>query len=78
MYAIVNREDLRARLPVDGAATRLERFLKATVDMMKVLARACGHTHLSQFRREDLTTWNRDMAYLSGVAYGGVTPLEQG
>jgi hypothetical protein len=42
---------------------------------MQVLARACGHTHLSQFRKHDLTTWKRDVAYLTGVRYGGVVPL---
>jgi len=36
------------------------------------MARACGHTHLSDFSVEDLTTWNRDLAHLSGVAYAGV------
>ena len=63
---------LRARLPVQPAAERLARFLGASVDLMKILARACGHTHLSQFSRDDLTTWDRDMASLSGVPYGGV------
>jgi glutamate synthase domain-containing protein 2 len=66
---------LRARLPVDEAAERLARFLGAAVELMQVLARACGHTHLRQFRKTDLTTWKRDVAYLTGVAYGGVTPL---
>ena len=65
---------LRARLPVDEAAHRLERFLKATVDLMQVLARACGHEHLNQFTADDLTTFDRDIAHLTGVAYGGVMP----
>jgi hypothetical protein len=42
---------------------------------MQVLARACGHRHLGDFELRDLTTWDRDMAHLSGVAYGGVTSL---
>ena len=66
---------LRARLPVDEAAHRLDRFLRASVELMGVLARACGHSHLSQFAPRDLTTFDRDMAYLTGIAYGGVTPL---
>ena len=49
-------------------AERLARFFDASVELMKVLARACGHTHLSEFRHEDLTTWKRDMADLTGVA----------
>ncbi|MEZ5332777.1 MAG: glutamate synthase-related protein [Thermoanaerobaculia bacterium] len=69
------KEHLRARLPVDEAAARLARFLHASVELMKVLARACGHDRLSAFRREDLTTWKRDVAYLTGVDYGGAVPL---
>ena len=65
---------LRARLPVDEAAHRLARFLDATIDLMKVLARACGHDHLNQFTADDLTTFDRDIAHLTGVAYGGVMP----
>jgi glutamate synthase domain-containing protein 2 len=63
---------LRARLPVDEAAHRLDRFLRATVELMQVLARACGHGHLREFSADDLTTFDRDMAHLTGVAYGGV------
>jgi glutamate synthase domain-containing protein 2/nitrite reductase/ring-hydroxylating ferredoxin subunit len=63
---------LRARLPVDEAAQRLNRFLRATIELMQVLARACGHDHLSHFALHDLTTFDRDMAALAGVDYGGV------
>ena len=67
------REDLRARLPVDEAAVRLHNYLTATVELMAVLARACGHTHLDQFCTDDLTTFDREMAHLTGIAYGGVS-----
>jgi len=60
---------------VDEAAERLARFFGAAVEMMKLLARACGHTHLSQLEKGDLTTWKREVAYLTGVEYGGVVPL---
>ena len=40
---------LRSRLQVRVAAQRLNRFLGASVSLMQVLARACGHTHLDQF-----------------------------
>ncbi len=63
---------LRARLPVEDAADRLHRFFGASVELMAVLARACGHTHLSEFCTDDLTTFDRDMAHLTGIAYGGV------
>jgi len=66
---------LRERLVVDPAAKRLARFFGASVELMSLLARACGHTHLNQLHAGDLTTWKRDMAYLTGVRYGGVVPL---
>jgi glutamate synthase domain-containing protein 2 len=65
---------LRARLPVEEASERLNRFLRASVELMQVLARACGHRRLSDFSLDDLTTFDREMAHLSGVAYGGVDP----
>ena len=68
------RKDLRARLIVDDAAQRLQRFFAATAELMGVLARACGHTDLSQFCLDDLTTFDRDMSHLAGIAYGGVRP----
>jgi nitrite reductase/ring-hydroxylating ferredoxin subunit len=64
---------LRARLPVDEAAERLSRFLGATTELMQVLARACGHDSLSDFTVDDLTTFKRDMADLTGIAFGGVS-----
>lgn len=69
------KEHLRSRLIIDEAAQRLNRFFRASTELMQVLARACGHTHLNQFCLDDLTTWDRDMAYLTGVNYAGVMPL---
>ena len=66
------KEHLRARLPVDEAAERLARFFGAAVELMKLLARACGHTHLNEFGIGDLTTWKQDVALLTGVDFGGV------
>jgi glutamate synthase domain-containing protein 2/nitrite reductase/ring-hydroxylating ferredoxin subunit len=66
------RPELRARLPVDLAAKRLARFLVSATELMRVLARACGHAHLSEFCVDDLTTFDREMHHLSGIPYGGV------
>ena len=63
---------LRARLNVAASAEKLARFLGASVDLMKVMARACGHDDLQQFNLNDLTTWKPAMAELSGVRFGGV------
>ena len=64
--------ELRKRLKVDSAAEGLGRFFNASTDLMKILARACGHRSLGDFSIHDLTTWKKDMADLSGVTYGGV------
>ena len=66
---------LRQRLQIDASAERLKNFFQATVALMKVMARACGHQHLRDFRADDLTTWDRDIAYLTGVRYAGITPI---
>ena len=69
------KPNLRARLIVQESAKRLARYLEATTHLMQVMARACGHDHLNQFNLNDITTWKRDVAYLTGVPYAGVTPL---
>ena len=69
------KESLRRRLIVEQSAAQLARYLTATVELMTVLARACGHSRLSELSPYDLTTWNRDVAYLTGVRYAGVVPL---
>ena len=40
---------------------------------MTVVARAAGHHHVRDFAIDDLTTFNTDIAQLTGVAYGGVS-----
>ncbi len=66
------REDLRARLIIESSAQRLKNFFEATTGLMQVLARACGHDHIQKFNSNDLVTWNRDVAHLTGIAYAGV------
>jgi glutamate synthase domain-containing protein 2 len=65
------REDLRNRLVIDSAAEGLHNFFAASVELMKVMARACGHDSLGGFERRDLTAWKRDVAKLAGVEYAG-------
>ena len=67
------QEHLRKRLVVEQSADRLARYLEATVELMQVLARACGHSSLSDFSADDLTTYKRDIADLTGVTFGGAT-----
>jgi len=66
------REDLRARQIVDESASRLNNFFTASTELMALLARACGHSDLSMFNIADLTTFKPEMAWLTGVRFGGV------
>jgi glutamate synthase domain-containing protein 2 len=66
------KPELRARLKIDQGAEQLNNFLRASTELMQVMARACGHDHLGKFCIDDLTTWDREMAYLTGIEYGGV------
>ena len=68
------KSELRAKLDVENSAQQLARFLNASNDLMKVMARACGHDHINQFNRNDITTWKKDMADLTGIQYAGFDP----
>lgn len=67
------KADLRQRLNIDKASHQLKNFFEASTELMSVMARACGHNHLNQFNQQDIATWNREMAHLSGIKYSGVT-----
>ncbi len=65
------KADLRQRLNIQKSSTRLHNFFDASVELMQVMARACGHDDLNKFNKDDLATWHREMALLSGVTYSG-------
>jgi len=65
------KEDLRRKLNVDKSATQLHNFFTASVELMQVMARACGHDSLNKFNKNDLATWHREISHLSGVRYSG-------
>lgn len=69
------QKHLRQRLKIEKGAQQLNNFFQASTELMQVMARACGHDHLSKFCVDDLTTWNREMAHLTGIAYGGVSAV---
>ena len=64
---------LRQRLKIEKGAQQLDNFFRASTELMQVMARACGHDPLNRFCIDDLTTWDRGMAHLTGIAYGGVS-----
>ncbi|MFK7803764.1 MAG: glutamate synthase-related protein [Anaerolineae bacterium] len=65
------KPELRARLNVQIATERLARFFGASTDLMKVMARACGHDDMAKFNIDDIATWNRELSELAGIAYAG-------
>ncbi len=67
------KPELRRRLKIEKGANQLDNFFRASTELMKVMARACGHDHLSQFCIDDLATFEREMAHLTGIAYAGVS-----
>jgi len=66
------KEHLRSRLVVEASAKRLQNFFVGATELMKVLARACGHASLSDFAVTDLVTFDERMSALSGVRFAGV------
>jgi len=70
------KEELRKNLNVVEGAKKLERFFGSSVELMKLLARACGHDDLNKLNIEDLTTWKREMSDLSGVTFSGLSSFK--
>lgn len=66
------KPELRARLDIDTSAQQLATFFDASVELMSVMARACGHDHLSKLTQNDLATWDDKMARLSGIRFSGL------
>ena len=69
------KPELRARINIEESAAGLARFLGASTELMQVMARACGHDHINKFTQHDITTWQEQMARLTGIQYGGVGPV---
>ncbi|WP_026231808.1 glutamate synthase-related protein [Neolewinella persica] len=65
------KKGLRARLIVDASAERLNNFFFAARDLMKVVARSCGHDDINKFNQNDLSTFDRDIHHLTGISYAG-------
>ena len=66
------KESLRSRLIIDSSAKQLQNYFEATNDLIRVVARSCGYDDVSKFNKEDLSTFNRDMHYLTGIHYAGI------
>lgn len=67
------KADLRQRLNIERSSDQLRNFFDASLELMQVMSRACGHDHLNKFNKDDLATWHHEMSLLSGVKYSGFT-----
>ncbi len=67
------KPSLRQRIEIEKSARMLKNFLEATVELMKILARACGHNALSQFNINDLTTFKKEIHELTRIPFAGVS-----
>lgn len=68
------KPELRQRLNVANAAQKLANYLDSSVELMKVMARACGHSQLNAFVRGDLATFDLKLAQMSGIEFSGFDP----
>lgn len=66
------KESLRARIQIHASAMQLKNFFEASTDLIKVISRACGYDDINKFNSGDLSTFNRDIHHLTGIAYAGV------
>ena len=67
------KENLRQRIIIAQSAKQLHNFFHASTELMKVVARACGHDHLSKFNFNDLSTMSFDIHRMTGIPYAGIS-----
>lgn len=65
------KPELRKNLNIEKSSNQLFNFFSASTELMKVMARACGHDHLNQFNQKDITSWKKEMADLTGIRFAG-------
>ncbi len=66
------KEHLRKRLIIEASAQQLKNYFEATTELIKVIARACGHDDVRKFNFNDLSTFNYDIHRLTGIQYAGI------
>jgi glutamate synthase domain-containing protein 2 len=68
------KDHLRRRLEIAKSAVQLKNFLEGSVQLMQVLARACGHDALNKFEPNDLSTFESSVSELTGIRFAGRRP----
>ncbi|NQV53068.1 MAG: Rieske 2Fe-2S domain-containing protein [Flavobacteriales bacterium] len=65
------KENLRSRIIIQSSAKQLSNFFTASSDLVKVVARACGHDNVNKFNTNDLSTMDYEIHRLTGIHYAG-------
>jgi glutamate synthase domain-containing protein 2 len=66
------KESLRSRIIIEQSAKQLATFFQASNDLIKVVARACGHDDIRKFNFNDLSTLDYNIHQLAGIKYAGI------
>ncbi len=66
------KDHLRRRLEIQKSALQLKNYFEATVELMKVMARACGYRSMGKFNVDDLSTFDKTMSELTGIRFAGI------
>jgi len=66
------KDHLRKRLIIESSAQQLKNFFEASNDLVKVIARACGHDNVQKFNQNDLSTLKWEIHQLTGINYAGI------
>ena len=66
------KEGLRQRLIIDKSAKQLYNFFTSTTNLIRVIARACGHNDINKFNIDDLSTFFYKIHRLTGITFAGV------
>lgn len=66
------KESLRQRIIIDQSAKQLHNFFAASAELVKVIARSCGHGDVQEFNFNDLSTMDQNIHKLTGINYAGI------
>lgn len=58
-------------IDVEKASNQVANFFIGSANLMKVMSRACGHAKISDFGINDICTFKRDVAEMTGCPYAG-------
>ncbi len=69
MGVATQEESLRARLPVEAAATRVGNFLNVSNEELKTFARITGHGNVHDLSLADLCTISREISEYTDIPH---------